>query len=99
MIEVKIKTLIRDIEGINAFREELLNDFVINSDLTNILTEASGNNFLNSIRIHKYLTSTALIGKVKTARFLESIELTEKTTIKQLSEANINKIAEFVSEL
>ena len=92
-------TLIRDIEAIKALRNEFLDDFVINSDLTNILTEASGNNFLNSIRIHKYLTSTALIGKVKTARFLESIELTEKTTIKQLSEANINKIAEFVSEL
>jgi len=92
-------TLIRDIEAIKALRNEFLNDFVINSDLTNILTEASGNNFLNSIRIHKYLTSTALIGKVKTARFLESIELTEKTTIKQLSEANIRKIASFVSEL
>ena len=92
-------TLIRDIEAIKALRNEFLNDFVINSDLTNILTEASGNNFLNSIRIHKYLTSTALIGKVKTARFLESIELTEKTTIKQLSEANINKISAFVSEL
>mgnify|MGYP001157538341 FL=1 len=92
-------TLIRDIEAIKALRNEFLNDFVIKSDLINILTEASGNNFLNSIRIHKYLTSTALIGKVKTARFLESIELTEKTTIKQLSEANINKIAAFVSEL
>ena len=92
-------TLIRDIEAIKALRNEFLNDFVINSDLTNILTEASGNNFLNSIRIHKYLTSTALIGKVKTARFLQSIELTEKTTIKQLSEANINKIASFVSGL
>ena len=92
-------TLIRDIEAIKSLRNEFLNDFVINSDLTNILTEASGNNFLNSIRIHKYLTSTALIGKVKTARFLESIELTEKTTIKQLSEANIRKIASFVSEL
>ena len=92
-------TLIRDIEAIKALRNEFLNDFVIKSDLINILTEASGNNFLNSIRIHKYLTSTALIGKVKTARFLESIELTEKTTIKQLSEAHINKIAAFVSEL
>lgn len=92
-------TLIRDIEAIKSLRNEFLNDFVINSDLTNILTEASGNNFLNSIRIHKYLTSTALIGKVKTARFLESIQLTEKTTIKQLSEANINKISSFVSEL
>tara|TARA_B100001769_G_scaffold66414_1_gene49409 strand:- start:65 stop:346 length:282 start_codon:yes stop_codon:yes gene_type:complete len=92
-------TLISDIESIKALRNEFLNDFVIKSDLTTILTEASDNNFLNSIRIHKYLTSTALIGKVKTARFLESIELTEKTTIKQLSEANINKIASFVSEL
>ena len=92
-------TLISDIESIKSLRNEFLNDFVIKSDLTTILTEASDNNILNSIRIHKYLTSTALIGKVKTARFLESIELTEKTTIKQLSEANINKIASFVSEL
>ena len=92
-------TLISDIESIKSLRNEFLNGFVIKSDLTTILTEASDNNFLNSIRIHKYLTSTALIGKVKTARFLESIELTEKTTIKQLSEANINKIASFVSEL
>ena len=92
-------TLIREIESIKALRNEFLNDFVINSDLTSILTEASGNNFLNSIRIHKYLTSTALIGKVKTARFLESIELNEKTTIKQLSETNIRKIASFVSGL
>nr|AGQ19927.1 MedDCM-OCT-S43-C55-cds31 [Candidatus Actinomarina minuta] len=92
-------TLISDIESIKALRNEFLNDFVIKSDLTTILTEASDNNILNSIRIHKYLTSTALIGKVKTARFLESIELTEKTTIKQLSETNIRKIASFVSEL
>ena len=92
-------TLISDIESIKSLRNEFLNDFVIKSDLINILTEASGNNILNSIRIHKYLTSTALIGKVKTARFLESIELTEKTTIKQLSETNISKIASFVSGL
>ena len=91
--------LISDIESIKSLRNEFLNDFVLKSDLTTILTEASDNNILNSIRIHKYLTSTALIGKVKTARFLESIELTEKTTIKQLSEANINKIASFVSGL
>ena len=92
-------TLISDIESIKSLRNEFLNDFVIKSDLTTILTEASDNNILNSIRIHKYLTSTALIGKVKTARFLESIELTEKTTIKQLSESNISKIASFVSGL
>ena len=92
-------TLISDIESIKSLRNVFLNDFVLESDLTTILTEASDNNFLNSIRIHKYLTSTALIGKVKTARFLESIELTEKTTIKQLSETNISKIASFVSGL
>ena len=91
--------LISDIESIKSLRNEFLNDFVLKSDLTTILTEASDNNILNSIRIHKYLTSTALIGKVKTARFLESIELTEKTTIKQLSESNISKIASFVSGL
>jgi len=91
-------TLISDIDSIKILRNEFLNDFDLKSNLNTILTEASENHYLNSIRIHKYLTSTALIGKVKTARFLESIDLTEKTTIKQLNEKNIREIVSFVRQ-
>ena len=92
-------TLITDIETIKTERNNFLNDFDLKSDLIHILKKASKNNNLNSIRVHKYLTSTGLVGKVITARFLESIELSEKTTINQLSDKNINDIATFVKQI
>ena len=90
-------TLISDIESIKKMREEFIASFHV-SNLQNILLEASTNVNLCSIRIHKYLTNTGLIGKVKTARFLESIELTEKSTINQLDQNKINLITSFVSQ-
>ena len=91
-------TLISDIESIKKIRVEFIASFHLTSDLQNILLEASSNVNLCSIRIHKYLTNTGLIGKVKTARFLESIELTEKSTISQLDQNKINQITSFVSQ-
>jgi len=92
-------TLITDIETIKTERNNFLNDFDLKSDLIHILKKASKNNNLNSIRVHKYLTSTGLLGKVITARFLESIQLSEKTTINQLSDKNINDIATFLKQI
>jgi ribosomal protein S13 len=92
-------TLITDIETIKTERNNFLNDFDLKSDLIHILKKASKNNNLNSIRVHKYLTSTGLVGKVITARFLESIQLSEKTTINQLSDKNINDIATFLKQI
>jgi len=92
-------TLITDIETIKIERNNFLNDLDLQSDLKTILKQASKNNYLNSIRVHKYLTSTGLIGKVITARFLESIQLSEKTTINQLSDKNINDIAIFLKQI
>ena len=92
-------TLITDIETIKTERNNFLNDFDLKSDLIHILKKASKNNNLNSIRVHKYLTSTGLVGKVITARFLESIQLSEKTTINQLSDKNINDIAIFLKQI
>jgi len=92
-------TLITDIETIKTERNNFLNDFDLKSDLIHILKKASKNNNLNSIRVHKYLTSTGLVGKVITARFLESIQLSEKTTINQLSDMNINDIATFLKQI
>ena len=91
-------TLISDIESIKKMRVEFIDSFHVNSDLQNILLQASSNVNLCSIRIHKYLTKTGLIGKVKTARFLESIDLTEKSTISQLNQNKINQITSFVSQ-
>ena len=92
-------TLITDIETIKTERNNFLNDFDLKSDLIHILKKASKNNNLNSIRVHKYLTCTGLVGKVITARFLESIQLSEKTTINQLSDKNINDIAIFLKQI
>lgn len=92
-------TLITDIETIKTERNNFLNDFDLKSDLIHILKKASKNNNLNSIRVHKYLTSTGLVGKVITARFLESIQLSEKTKINQLSDKNINDIATFLKQI
>ena len=91
--------LINEINSIKKLRDEFLNNFRLDSNLQSILREVITNNNLNSIRIHKYLTHTGLIGKVKTARFLESIELTEKTMIKELNDLQIEEIVSFVGEI
>jgi len=92
-------TLLSDIEKIKIERNNFLNSFNLNSDINHLLLEASNNMYINSIRIHKYLTSTGLIGKVITARFLESIKLTEKTKISQLTDKNIKDIGIFISQV
>lgn len=92
-------TLIPDIETVKIERNNFLKNFDLKSDLIHLLKQASKNNNLNSIRVHKYLTSTGLIGKVMTGRFLQSIQLSENTTIKQLSDKNISDIATFVKQI
>jgi hypothetical protein len=92
-------TLITEIETVRIERNNFLKNFDLKSDLIHLLKQASKNNNLNSIRVHKYLTSTGLIGKVMTSRFLESIQLSENTKINQLSDKNINDIATFVKQI
>lgn len=91
--------LLNEINSIKILREEFLNNFSLDSSLQSILKEVVTNNNLNSIRIHKYLTNAGLIGKVKAARFLESIELTEKTKIKDLNDVQIEEIDSFVGKI
>ena len=91
--------LLNEINSIKILREEFLNNFSLDSSLQSILKEVVTNNNLNSIRIHKYLTNAGLIGKVKAARFLESIELTEKTKIKDLNDIQIEEIDSFVGKI
>ena len=79
-------------------RSEFLNKFDIKFDFVyDSLISAVKNNRINSIRVHKYLTSNNKLGKVKTARFLETIDLNENTKIYQLNEDKIIEIAKFSS--
>ena len=48
-------------------RKDFINSFEKNiENIDNELIRASNDNQLNSIRIHKYLTETGVLGKVKT---------------------------------
>ena len=83
--------------------KNLRNDFIVNFDVNyesviESLTQAVNNNKLNSIRLHKYLTDNKKLGKVNTARFLDSIGLSETIKITELNEDLIIKIAKYCSE-
>ena len=74
--------LLNEINNIKLLRDNFLNNFNLQLNIEEELLKATNDNNLHSIRIHKYLTNAGLIGKVKTARFLDSINLSEKTKIK-----------------
>ena len=83
--------------------KNLRNDFIVNFDVNyesviESLTQAVNNNKLNSIRLHKYLTDNKKLGKVNTARYLESIGLKETVKISELNDDIIIKIAKYCSE-
>ncbi len=83
--------------------KNLRNDFILNFDVNyesiiESLTQAVDNNKLNSIRLHKYLTDNKKLGKVNTARYLDSIGLNETIKISELNDDLIIKIAKYCSE-
>ena len=83
--------------------KNLRNDFIVNFDVNyesviESLTQAVNNNKLNSIRLHKYLTENKKLGKVNTARYLDSIGLNETIKISELNDDLIIKIAKYCSE-
>tara|TARA_B100000427_G_scaffold67969_1_gene54361 strand:+ start:1875 stop:2168 length:294 start_codon:yes stop_codon:yes gene_type:complete len=83
--------------------KNLRNDFIFNFDVNyesviESLTQAVNNNKLNSIRLHKYLTDNKKLGKVNTARYLDSIGLNETIKISELNDDLIIKIAKYCSE-
>lgn len=91
--------LIKEINNIKLLRNDFLDNFNLQLNLEEELLKASNDNNLNSIRIHKYLTNAGLIGKVKTARFLDSINLSENTKIKDLNKSHIKEITMYVNKL
>ncbi len=83
--------------------KNLRNEFIVNFDIKyesviESLTQAVNNNKLNSIRLHKYLTDNKKLGKVNTARYLESIGLNETIKISELDDDIIIKVAKYCSE-
>ena len=91
--------LLNEINNIKLLRDNFINNFNLQLNIEEELLRATNDNNLNSIRIHKYLTNAGLVGKVKTARFLDSINLSEKTKIKDLNKNHINEIYMYVTKL
>jgi len=93
---MKYKDILSSIMKIKKQREDFINNFQTDKDIVyESLTKAVDNDHLNSIRVHKYLTSNKLLGKVVTARYLESINLNENTKIYELTTDEISNISSY----
>ena len=86
----------KEIQDIKLKRDHFLKSFspceISKNDIVNAIKDIN----LQSIRVHKFLTSTGEIGKVATAKFLDSINLTENTKLIELNKKQIDAIIEYV---
>ena len=93
------KDILINVKNIKSLRNEFIFNFDVNYEsVIESLTQAVNNNKLNSIRLHKYLTDNKKLGKVNTARYLDSIGLNETIKISELNDDLIIKIAKYCSE-
>ena len=96
---MKYKYILKEILLIKSGRSEFISKFDIDYDIVyDSLIKAVNNNSINSIRVHKYLTNNKKLGKVETARFLATIDLSESTKILELNSEHINKIAKYCTK-
>ncbi len=87
------------VNQVKSKRQALLKSFTTEKlKLKEILLDNIDNNEVNSIRVHKFLTSSGELGKVNTARFLESIDLDENTKISDLNIKHIDSIINFIEQ-
>jgi len=86
----------KEIKDIKLKRDHFLKSFSPSEISTNDIINASKDIYLQSIRVHKFLTSTGKVGKVATAKFLDSINLTENTKLIELNNKQIEAIIEYV---
>ncbi len=86
----------KEIQNIKLKRDHFLKSFSPSEISTNDIVIASKDINLQSIRVHKFLTSTGEIGKVATAKFLDTINLTENTKLIELNNKQIEAIIEYV---
>jgi len=86
----------KEIQDIKLKREQFIKSFAPSEVSTNDLVNASKDINLQSIRVHKFLTSNGEMGKVATAKFLDSIDLNENTKLIELDNIQIEAIIEYV---
>ena len=89
-------SLHKEIQDIKFQRNQFLKSFSTSNVSKNDIVNASNDIILQSIRVHKYLTSTGEIGKVATAKFLSSIDLNENTKLIDLNIEQIDAIIEYI---
>ena len=86
----------KEIKDIKLKRDHFLKSFSPSEISTNDIINASKDIYLQSIRVHKFLTSTGEVGKVATSKFLDSINLSENTKLIELNNKQIEAIIEYV---
>ena len=88
--------LYKEIQNIKSERDIFINSFnpltLTEEDVINTCENIN----LQSIRVHKYLTSTGDIGKVATAKFLSSINLDENSRFTDIDKKQIKLIIEYI---
>tara|TARA_Y100000768_G_C23830810_1_gene611279 strand:+ start:147 stop:425 length:279 start_codon:yes stop_codon:yes gene_type:complete len=88
--------LYKDIQNIKSERDIFINSFnPLNLTEEDVINTCENIN-LQSIRVHKYLTSTGDIGKVATAKFLSSINLDENSRFTDIDKKQIKSIIEYI---
>ena len=88
--------LYKEIQNIKNERDIFINSFnPLNLTEEDVINTCENIN-LQSIRVHKYLTSTGDIGKVATAKFLSSINLDENSRFTDIDKKQIKLIIEYI---
>ena len=88
--------LYKEIQNIKRERDIFINSFnPLNLTEEDVINTCENIN-LQSIRVHKYLTSTGDIGKVATAKFLSSINLDENSRFTDIDKKQIKLIIEYI---
>ncbi|MFL2690843.1 MAG: hypothetical protein ACJ0GA_01840 [Candidatus Actinomarina sp.] len=88
--------LYKEIQNIKSERDIFINSFnPLNLTEEDVINTCENIN-LQSIRVHKYLTSTGDIGKVATAKFLSSINLDENSRFTDIDKKQIKLIIEYI---
>ena len=88
--------LYKEIQNIKSERDIFINSFnPLNLTEEDVINTCENIN-LQSIRVHKYLTSTGDIGKVATAKFLSSINLDQNSRFTDIDKKQIKLIIEYI---
>lgn len=88
--------LFKEIKNIKSERDIFINSFnPLNLTEEDVMNTCENVN-LQSIRVHKYLTSTGDIGKVATSKFLSTINLNENSRFTDIDKKQIKLIIEYI---